>query len=147
MYRSMERNYFVSMFYAVLDGREKSLRFARAGHNPAIVVRKENRETELLQTAGIGLGLEEGEVFEKTLVEGELSLSSGDSLIFYTDGFTEAMNEKDEEYGDTRFLELLQNHDDVSAQALLDYAVTNINGFVGDAPQHDDMTIVVLKVD
>ncbi len=147
MYRSMERNYFVSMFYAVLDGSEKTLRFARAGHNPAIVVRKENKEMELLQTAGIGLGLEVGEIFEKTLAEGELSLASGDTLIFYTDGFTEAMNKNKEEFGDARFSELLQNHNGSSAEALIDYTVKIINGFAGEAPQHDDMTMVVLKVD
>lgn len=147
MYRSMERNYFVSMFYAVLDGKKKTLQYARAGHNPAIVVRKENKMTELLQTDGIGLGLEVGEIFEKTLVEGELALSHGDTLIFYTDGFTEAMNEDNEEYGDSRFLELLQAHNGSTAEELLDYAVSNINGFAGEAPQHDDMTMVVLKVD
>ncbi len=146
MYRTIERSWYVSMFYAVLDSRRRVLRFARAGHNPAIVLHTGDNETKLLKTAGIGLGLEVGEIFTKTLVEGELPLSSGDTLIFYTDGFTEAMNSDLEEFGDQRFVDLLRQRCNGSARDLLQTAFDEVKAFAGDHPQHDDMTMVVLKV-
>jgi sigma-B regulation protein RsbU (phosphoserine phosphatase) len=145
MYRTIERSWYVSMFYAVLDSRKKVLRFARAGHNPAIVFSSGKSESRLLKPSGIGLGLEVGPIFVKTLVEGELQLSHGDTLVFYTDGFTEAMNNRLEEFGEERFLDLLHRHSNGSAANLVQHAFDEVRDFAGDHPQHDDMTIVVLK--
>jgi len=145
MYRTIERNWYVSMFYAVLDSKRSLLKFARAGHNPAIVFSSGKSETRLLQTAGIGLGLERGELFTKTLVEGEIQLSPGDTLVFYTDGFTEAMNSDLEEFGSERFLDLLHRFNNGSAAQLVQHAFDEVRQFAGDHPQHDDMTMVVLK--
>jgi len=145
MYRTIERSWYVSMFYAVLDSKRRALKFARAGHNPAIVFSSGTSETRFLQTAGIGLGLEKGELFTKTLVEGELQLSPGDTLVFYTDGFTEAMNRDLEEFGSDRFLDLLHRNNNGSAEQLVQYAFEEVRKFAGEHPQHDDMTMVVLK--
>lgn len=145
MYRTIERNWYVSMFYAVLDSRQRLLRFARAGHNPGIVFRSGESQARLLQTAGIGLGLDGGEVFNKTLVEGELQMSSGDTLVLYTDGFTEAMNGHLQEFGEERFLDLLHRHQSSSAEELVHRIIGAVKNFSGDQPQHDDMTLVVLK--
>jgi len=145
MYRTIERSWYVSMFYAVLDSKRRVLKFARAGHNPAIVFSSGTSETRLLQTAGIGLGLEKGDLFSKTLVEGELQLSPGDTLVFYTDGFTEAMNSGQEELGSERFLDILHRFNNGSAAQLLQHAFDEVRKFAGDHPQHDDMTMVVLK--
>ncbi|MFQ5627281.1 MAG: PP2C family protein-serine/threonine phosphatase [bacterium] len=146
MYRTIERSWYVSMFYAVLDSGKRTLRYARAGHNPAIMLNKQRGEPQLLQTAGIGLGLDIGEIFTKTLVEGELKLEAGDTLVFYTDGFTEAMNGNGEEFGEDRFLDLLDGDENGSAEGLLKKTISSVREFAGNAPQHDDMTMVVLKV-
>lgn len=146
MYRTIEKSWYVSMFYAVLDPMNKKLTFSRAGHNPAIVLNKEKGNPQILQPAGIGLGLEMGEIFTKTLVEGELQLESGNTLIFYTDGFTEAMNVDGEEYGEEKFLDFLKNNDTGSSSDLLNKTLEEINDFAGYAPQHDDMTMVILKM-
>jgi serine phosphatase RsbU (regulator of sigma subunit) len=145
MYRTIERSWYVSMFYAVLDNKRRVLKFARAGHNPAIVFSSGQSETRLLQTAGIGLGLEKGDLFTKTLVEGELQLAAGDTLVFYTDGFTEAMNNDLEEFGSDRFLDLLHRFNNGSAAQVVQHAFDEVRKFAGDHPQHDDMTMVVLK--
>lgn len=145
LYRTMERSWFVSMFYAVLDPVNKRLRYARAGHNPAIVLDAGNGQPRLLQSAGIGLGLEEGPVFQKTLTEAEISLHSGQSLIFYTDGFTEAMNRQQEEFGEKRFISFLHKHAHLPAEALIRATLEEIDRFSQGAKQHDDMTMVVLK--
>jgi sigma-B regulation protein RsbU (phosphoserine phosphatase) len=145
MYRTIERNWYVSMFYAVLESKRRLLRFARAGHNPGIVFGSGESQARLLQTAGIGLGLDSGDVFTRTLVEGELQMTPGDTLVLYTDGFTEAMNSRQEEFGEQRFLELLQRYKNSSAQELLQYIFDDVKKFAGEYPQHDDMTLVVLK--
>ncbi len=146
MYRTIERSWFVSMFYAVLDPENRRLRYARAGHNPAILLSDGSHDPKLLQSHGIGLGLEQGPIFEKTLAEGEIQLHSGQTLIFYTDGFTEAMNEDNEEYGEERFIRFLHEHSGLSAAATIRNALAEIERFAGEAPQHDDMTMVVLRV-
>ncbi len=145
MYRTIERNWYVSMFYAVLDSRRRLLRFARAGHNPGIIFRTGESQARLLQTAGIGLGLDPGEKFNRTLVEGELQISPGDTLVLYTDGFTEAMNSDTEEFGEERFLDILQRYKNSSASELVQHIIAAVREFVGEQPQHDDMTLVVLK--
>ncbi len=147
MYRTIERSWFVSMFYAVLDPQTRKMRFARAGHNPAFVINQNREKPQLLQTAGIGLGLEMGEIFNRTLAEGELQLSPGDTLVFYTDGFTEAIDEQGKEYGEERLLDFIQANDNGGGAAgILEKTVNEIRLFCGNAEQHDDMTMVVLKV-
>jgi hypothetical protein len=145
MYRTIERNWYVSMFYAVLDSQRRLLRFARAGHNPGIVFRTGESEARLLQTAGIGLGLDGGELFNKTLVEGELQMSSGDTLVLYTDGFTEAMDAHLQEFGEERFLDLLHRNKNGTSEELVHRIIESVRDFAADQPQHDDMTLVVLK--
>ena len=146
LYRNIERNSFVSMFYAILDIEKSTLTFARAGHNPGIMVNHQDGSNNSLTTDGIALGLEEGSVFEQTLDEQTIQLSSGTTLVFYTDGFTEAMNNKQEEYGEEAFLKTITENHDLSADNLIIKLVENVQNYVGSYPQHDDMTVVVLKV-
>jgi sigma-B regulation protein RsbU (phosphoserine phosphatase) len=142
----MEKNSFVSMFYAVLDTAEKTLTFARAGHNPGIMISQKDGSNQALNTDGIALGLEEGTVFNKMLKEQTIKLSPGDTLVFYTDGFTEAMNLFQDEYGEERFISLISSNRNLSAQGLIDVLVKSIEDFSKEAPQHDDMTVVVIKI-
>jgi len=146
LYRNIEKNSFVSMFYAVLDINDKKLTFARAGHNPGIMINQKDGSNQELNTDGIALGLEEGTVFNKMLHEQTIDLASGDTLVFYTDGFTEAMNPVHEEYGEDRFVKLIADNRTLSAQGLIEILVKSVKDFSEDAPQHDDMTVVVIKL-
>lgn len=146
LYRNIEKNSFVSMFYAVLDINEKSLTFARAGHNPGIMIDQKNGKNQELSTDGIALGLEEGTVFNQKLQEQTIDMTSGDTLVFYTDGFTEAMNLVREEFGEERFVNLISSNRNKSAQELIDILVKSVQDFSENAPQHDDMTVVVVKI-
>ncbi len=146
LYRNIEKNSFVSMFYAVLDIDEKTLTFARAGHNPGIMINQKDGSNQELNTDGIALGLEEGTVFNQMLQERTINLASGDTLVFYTDGFTEAMNPVQEEFGEERFVELISLNRNKSAQGLIEVLVKTVEDFSEGAPQHDDMTVVVIKI-
>jgi len=146
MYNNIDRNSFVSMFYAVLDMTNHKIRFSRAGHNPAILAQRAGSKNSFLQPRGIAVGLEGGEKFNQSLEEHEISLASGDVLVFYTDGFTEASTAEGEEYGEDQLLDIVSRNRDLSANALIQKIVRGVKAFVGNHPQHDDMTMVVVKV-
>ncbi len=145
MYQTIERSWFVSMFYAVLEPETRQLHFARAGHNPVVWIHRDG-SCELLDPPGIGLGLEMGPVFQKTLQETRLELRAGETLVFFTDGFTEAMNEQRQEYGEERFIDFLQKNTHESAEEMVRNTIAEIRSFTGGNEQHDDMTIIVIKV-
>jgi membrane protease YdiL (CAAX protease family) len=145
LYRNIEKNSFVSMFYAVLDHKKLRLTFARAGHNPGILLSQDTRRTEFLNTDGIALGLEYGEIFERTLKENTIQIRRGDLLVFYTDGFTEAMNLHQQEYGEDRLVDLIINNRSGGAEDIITLLLSEIKAYIGEAEQHDDMTIVVVK--
>jgi sigma-B regulation protein RsbU (phosphoserine phosphatase) len=145
LYRNIEKNSFVSMFYAVLDIEKKTLTFARAGHNPGIMINQKDGSTQELNTGGIALGLEEGVVFNRTLQEQTMTMSHGDTLVFYTDGFTEAMNPNREEFGEERFVKLIAENRNRPAKDLINLLVKSVKIFCKEMPQHDDMTAVVIK--
>ncbi|NIT70535.1 serine/threonine-protein phosphatase [candidate division KSB1 bacterium] len=146
MYSNIERNSFVSMFYAVLDMRKHTIRFARAGHNPAILAHRSNDTNTLLQPKGIAVGLAGDTKFYEFLEELEIELENGDVLAFYTDGFTEASTKDDAEYGEERLERTISENKNGSASLIVQNVVRSIKRFVGNHPQHDDMTMVVIKV-
>jgi sigma-B regulation protein RsbU (phosphoserine phosphatase) len=146
MYRTIERNSFVSMFYAVLDVPGRTIRFARAGQCPVILSQHAGRKGSFLSPQGIALGLEVGKVFDRVLEEQEVKLRTGEVLVFYTDGFTEAMNEQNDEFGEKRLVDAVARHRSKPAEKLILGICEDVNQFTGNHPQHDDMTMVVLKV-
>ncbi len=146
MYRTIERNSFVSMFYAVLDTKRRSMRFARAGQCPVILSQHAGRKGTFLSPRGLALGLEEGKVFDRVIEEQEIRLKQGEVLVFYTDGFTEAMDGRGDEFGARRLVEAVARHRAKGAGELIAEVCKEVAAFTGDRPQHDDMTMVVLKV-
>lgn len=145
LYKTIEKNSFVSMFYAILDVNNHSLLYSRAGHNPGIFCSSEKGNSKLLMSKGIALGLEEGKVFQETLTEDSIKINSGDVVVFYTDGFTEAMNEKLQQYGEESLIKLIDNNSDKNPNEILNLILHDVRKFIKDYPQHDDMTIVILK--
>ena len=87
-----------------------------------------------------------GEKFEDNLDEQIEKLDEDNSFIFYTDGITEAMNAKQEEFGDEKLYEMVQTHKHLTSKELLDKVVSEVNAFCCDVEQHDDITLVIVKV-
>lgn len=132
---------FVTAFVGTYDNRSRQLTYFSCGHNPGIIKRKEG-EIEILKNHGPALGFQE---FIE-LVEKKVEIRSGDMLILYTDGITEAHNEKNELFGMERLVSFLQEQKDVSAKELADGLIGRIQEFTSKVPQHDDMTLLVLKI-
>ena len=143
---------FITMTYAVVDLRKRIMTYARAGHTPLIYVPGAGvgaRDVRILVPDGmvVGLKLDNGEMFDRLLQEETIALRPGDLYLFFTDGISEAMNAHDDCFGESRLGELVQAHAHLPSAELRERVLREIAAFVGDAPQHDDMTMILLKVD
>ena len=135
-----ESGMFVTAWMGILDLKTGSLHFANAGHNPPLLKRA-NGDFEYLKTrAGFVLAGMEGIRYRA----GELTLNPGDRLFLYTDGVPEATNTDSKLYGEDRLLHFMNQHSTVGATTLLPALKANIDEFVGDAPQFDDITMLML---
>ena len=131
---------FTTTFIAEFHSADRSLIYVNAGHNPPILRRKTGG-LERLNDGGIPLGI----LADAPYQSGTVMLQSGDWLVVFTDGVTEAENEAGEEYGEARLLNILYANVALSPALLLDTIMRDLDRFVGDAPQHDDVTMVLLK--
>jgi sigma-B regulation protein RsbU (phosphoserine phosphatase) len=143
---------FITMTYALVDLKTKTMTYARAGHTPLIYLpgpAAGSPRVQILAPDGLvlGLKLDDGEMFERLLEEKTIPLRPGDLYLFFTDGITEAMNAGDDCFGEGRLGELLQAHADLPPDQLRERVLREIASFVGDAPQHDDMTMILLKIE
>jgi len=144
-YENVERGRFISMIYAIVDLEKGFIRIAGAGHNP-VIYRDQDGAINLISPKGLALGLEKGTIFNRVISEHEEKLEPGKVFLFYTDGFTEAVNKKGDEYGLDRMFAVSENYHSSTSQIIQDKMIEDINKFIGKAKQHDDMTMVVLKI-
>jgi sigma-B regulation protein RsbU (phosphoserine phosphatase) len=133
---------FVTAFYAIYDPRDRSLRYASAGHNPPRLKRCVDGSLALLDEAG---GLPLGIAPELNYPDGKHLLVRGDQIVLYTDGITEAYDAKDEQFGLARLDKVLENCS-VGATDLLQSVLEALEAFTGGKPPHDDRTLLVLKI-
>lgn len=143
VFDKFEKNSFVTVSLGLFNLKTRKLKFIRAGHNPAIFAR--NGSIELLNTRGIGLGLDREHIFNNNLDEHEIQLDKESLLFFYTDGLNEAMNKNKEEFGMERLINVIKHNKNLSPSELNHKMINEVNNFVNDAEQHDDITFVVVK--
>lgn len=146
LYEVCRRKTFVTLFLGVVDPRTRSLSYARAGHNPTIIYRASEQKAWFLKSPGMGLGLNGGRIFDQSLKVETLQLESRDKLFFYSDGITEAMNEKNEEYGEERLMAAAVKTDGLDAEQSRNVILANVAEFLGSAQPQDDQTLVVVQV-
>ena len=133
---------FVTVFYAVYHTETRLLRFTNAGHTLPFLYRPSTRSCASLFNTNFPLG-----VFEPfTYQESAIRLEKGDVLVLYTDGVSEAMNANREPFGTERIVDLILRHGAASPKELLDALMDAVRQFSGDAPQHDDMTLLIAQV-
>ena len=134
-----ESGMFVTAWMGILDITTGNLQFANAGHNPPLLKRANGGFEYLKTRAGFVLAGMEGVRYRA----GELTLSPGDRLFLYTDGVPEATNTENKLYGEDRLLTFMNQNATVDAVALLPALKSNIDEFVGEAPQFDDITMLM----
>ena len=131
---------FTTAFIAEYDPALRTLTYVNAGHNDPIL-RRQSGNIERLQVGGVPLGILENAPYES----GSVTLQSGDWLVIFTDGVVEAENQRQEEYGESRLFAVLQAGLTYAPAALLNYIMGDLDRFVANAPQHDDVTLMLLK--
>ena len=143
LHRDLGRQLLLTLVYAVLDAKTKTLHYCNAGHNPPLLV-KASGKSRALKTGGLLLG-----VFDKQQYKSEtLHLEKGDVLFFYTDGLPEAHTPQPHrvEFGEKRTLDFLLEHRHLRSSAIIEAFLNHIKEFTAGAHQHDDLTLVVVKV-
>ena len=95
----------------------------------------------------LGLNLDNGEMFDRLLCEETMPIHEGDMFLFFTDGISEAMNCDDDCFGEGRLGRIVEEHAHLPSEELRERILREIAAFVGDAPQHDDMTLILLRID
>ena len=138
--RNIASDRFVTLFYAQLDGASRQLRYVSAGHNPPFVVRRDGSH-ERLRQGGIVLGVFANQTFKSDVTQ----LQSGDRLVLYTDGVTEACNSEDEEFGEDRLLQVLQENAAAPAVEIQKKILQSVAQFSHGTWQ-DDATLLVVAV-
>jgi phosphoserine phosphatase RsbU/P len=132
---------FTTAFLAEFDPRTRSLIYINAGHN-APILRRASGAIERLSSGGLPLGIDP----EGTYQSDTVTLRPGDWLVIFTDGLVEAVNERGLEYDEQRVLNVLQGGIAAIPDELLRRMMNDLDAFVGDTPQHDDVTCMLLKV-
>jgi phosphoserine phosphatase RsbU/P len=143
VYEASSSNRYATFFYGQYSPTEGRFDYVNAGHNAPMLFHRSSSDDTLvrLEPGGTVVGLLEDAVY----VQGSVRLRPGDILVAYTDGISEAMNVDDEEWGEERLVEAIQTGRGDSAQELLEHLFEAATLFAGAAPQHDDMTLVVLR--
>jgi sigma-B regulation protein RsbU (phosphoserine phosphatase) len=133
---------FVTVFMACFDPATLTLTYVNAGHNPPAVRRAGNSSITWLKPTAPAIGLAE-DFHARTETIG---FSRGDSLLLYTDGVTEVLNISNEQFGQERLAELVEQHADRPAPDLLQAIRQAVSAFGGSRPLMDDVTMVALKI-
>jgi phosphoserine phosphatase RsbU/P len=143
VYESSAANRYATFFYGEFDPASGALTYVNGGHNAPMLFRAGgNREILRLETGGSVVGLMEGSFYK----QGRVTLERGDVLVAYTDGVSEAMNASDDEWGEDRLKDAVEPKRESAARDLIDGVMSAADAFVAGAPQHDDMTLVVLRL-
>ena len=140
LFNSTDRRIFVSLFYGILDIKDHTLSFSNAGQNRPLLFSL-NKKPLPLKTHDLVLGIKENVLYQMEKVK----ISPGEMLIIYTDGISESMNKKMEEFGEDRLLNIIDKNIKNSASKLVYKIIGAAKKHSGNAPQSDDMTLVVIK--
>ena len=148
---NLDTRSFITMTYAVIDLNAGVMTFARAGHTPLMYLRADGKQdAQVLIPNGLVVGLRipgAHQKFTELLEETTVTLHKGDVLAFYTDGITEAMTHAGDLFGDARLGRLITEHGHLETGDLRERILREIEAFVGSADQHDDMTMILMKVE
>ena len=148
---NLDSRSFITMTYGVIDPRAGVMTYCRAGHTPLIYRPADPAsEAQVLTPSGLVVGLRipgASEKFSDLLDEQRIDLSVGDVITLYTDGITEAMNPAGDLFGDARLSQIIEEHGHLTCGELRERILREIEAFVGGADQHDDMTMILLKVE
>jgi predicted permease len=150
LYRSTGFDRYATFFYAQVDAERQRLRYVNAGHNPPFLIRgsqspddeHSKASIEELNIGGTVIGMFPSADYEQAQVD----LCPGDVILAFTDGVTEALNPSQEEFGEVRLKALLRQVSDLPINEIISRISQELRSWIAEAPQHDDMTFIVAKM-
>lgn len=131
---------FITLFYGILDPADGKFTYCSAGHHPAFLIRTKDGSVEQLERTGIPLGVFNGASWEQMSV----TMEPGDALVLYTDGITDAQNRAEEFFGLDRLRQVLKNLHGKQAREVHQSVLAEVHTWMGNAPQYDDITLMVM---
>jgi phosphoserine phosphatase RsbU/P len=131
---------FTTAFFGEFDPVSRVFTYINAGHN-APILRRASGAIERLEAGGLPLGIQDDAVYQAS----SITLQTKDWLVIFTDGVIEAVNERDEEFGEERLIGIFSESPETAPSRMLSRVMVAIDRFVGNAPQHDDITCMLLK--
>ncbi|MEK6289320.1 MAG: SpoIIE family protein phosphatase [Acidobacteriota bacterium] len=140
IFENSPSNKFLTLFYGGLDPQNGTLTYSNGGHNAPMLVRTSG-DVERLDTGGLPIGMMQGVAYE----EASIVFQPGDVLVIYSDGITESINERDEEFDEERLIEVVKNNLGRSASGIRDRIDEALSRFVGTTAPVDDMTLMIIK--
>ncbi len=144
IYEASAVNRYATFFFGIFDPRTSKFHCVNAGHNPPVLLRKTangSHECTRLDCGGPVVGL----LTEASYEQGSVVFQPGDLLLTYTDGISEAMNSAEEEWGEEAMIAAAQQSIDGTVEELVKAIFDAADAFAGGAPQHDDMTVLVMR--
>jgi sigma-B regulation protein RsbU (phosphoserine phosphatase) len=135
-------NSYATFFYARLDETTRCLSYVNGGHNPPFLLRNHQSGAIEELTGGMIVGMFPFSQYE----EGTVQLESGDVLMLFTDGVSEAHNPQEEEFGEERIKDVLRAYSHLAAEEMSAAILGELRRWMADAPQHDDLTFVLMKI-
>ena len=145
--RDLGGKLFISMVYALLDPNERTITWARAGHNPSIRYNPDDGVIEEIKPPGMVVGIKSGPMFRNSLKEQVTNIRSGDIILLYTDGITETMNLQQEEFDTERLFDVIKKFGHEGPEILVSRIMEIIRHFRGPQPPGDDATLLALRVE
>jgi sigma-B regulation protein RsbU (phosphoserine phosphatase) len=144
VYKASSANHYATAFYGEYDPRRCQLSYVNAGHNPPAILRKSAAVCQVfrLGTGGPVIGLLQQSSYEQA----SFPVKPGDMIVLFTDGVSESMNAHNEEWGEDRLIEFARTCHGAPAFEAMTRILSAAEAFAAGAPQHDDMTLVVLRV-
>ncbi len=153
MSANLDGKSFITMLYGVVDVERREMTFARAGHCPLLHVPADQppgrRKARWLVPDGLVVGpqIDDGTLFEGLLKEQTVSLAPGDLVVWFTDGISETMNEAFDCFGEERLAQVVEQYAHLPFEQLRSYILAELRAFANGADQHDDMTMILMKIE
>jgi sigma-B regulation protein RsbU (phosphoserine phosphatase) len=141
------KSMFITLFYVLIDATSNVITYACAGHNPGFLLNPEKKAMIQIKPKGIPLGIHlfDERQFAMKMEEHSKRFGSGDILLLYTDGITEAMNAKKELFGEERLIGILKDNEMVNPKLIKEAIQRELDIFTGKEPQSDDITFVIIQ--
>src|SRR5450432_4217508 len=145
LYPDIKEDMFISMAYVILDHKNAAVTLSRGGHDAPLLYRAATGEVSALKPPGMALGVDSGDVFDRITGDISVPLERDDCLVLYTDGVTEALDANGDEFGPERMIRSIRASAREGAQGVITRLTGDVRNFAGGHPQHDDITLIVVR--